>query len=370
VSWGADMSRILWACAFAFWAGAACASEKLEFGPAGAWVKPAIVAVQPSDAANTVAASRALSDIQIQITPDGADVYADGAVRIRTAQGLAAGGVALTWRPDTESVTVHQVRILRGDQVIDVLAKGQTFTVLRRETNMERAMLDGMLTATLQPEDLRVGDVIEYAYTRARRDPVMHGLTGLTVGIQTGPKTEHLRMRAVWPKSAAVRWRQTPGLSAAKVVETDSGTELIVDMMDAERLKAPKGAPSRYAYRSILELSQFTNWGEAAALMAPLYRKAATLAADSPVKAEAAKIRAASPDQKVQASMRCSWSRSASAICSSAWTWAAMFRRTQTSPGSGASATARPRPRSCWPCCKSWGSPPNRPWSARWRAMA
>jgi hypothetical protein len=48
---------------------------------------------------------------------------------------------------------------------IDVLGSGQTFTTLRREQNLEQAVLDGVLTANLNSEDLQVGDILEVAYT-------------------------------------------------------------------------------------------------------------------------------------------------------------------------------------------------------------
>jgi hypothetical protein len=56
----------------------------------------------------------------------------------------------------------------------------------RREKNLENAMLDGKLTASLQPDDVRVGDVIEVAYTRTRRDPAIGGRAELVLGPPDG----------------------------------------------------------------------------------------------------------------------------------------------------------------------------------------
>ena len=78
--------------------------------------------------------------------------------------------IAFGWRPDSDVLVIHKVHIIRGDQVIDLLANGQTFTILRRETGLEEAMLDGRLTATLQPEGLQVGDNVVTDGTDRLRD--------------------------------------------------------------------------------------------------------------------------------------------------------------------------------------------------------
>ena len=51
--------------------------------------------------------------------------------------------------------------------MIDAL-EGQTFQTLRREDNLESSMLDGRLTATLQPRDVRVGDSIDWPMPSGR----------------------------------------------------------------------------------------------------------------------------------------------------------------------------------------------------------
>lgn len=105
------------------------------------------------------------SDQQVRFEADGIHNYTLRRSRIQTSQGLSCASVVnAVWNPSRESVQVHAVRIIRGDQVIDALA-GQTFEVLRRENNLEQSMLDGTLTATLQPRDLRVGDILETAFT-------------------------------------------------------------------------------------------------------------------------------------------------------------------------------------------------------------
>ena len=284
-------------------AGQALAADKPQFGPPEAWVKPVAIPNPPVSADDSMAVRRLLLVAQAHFGPDGDETYSETATRIQTPQGLAIGNIVVNWRPDSDVLTVHRVNIIRGDQVIDLLAKGQTFAVLRRETNLEEAMLDGRLTATMQPEGLQVGDILDVAITVKHLDPVMRGRSEEFLTELPGPAVDRMMFREVWASGKPIRWKVTQGLATPVVSHAGGQTELLIDMANAQRPAPPKGAPKRFANLAQLQTSEFASWAEVSAIMAPLYRKAAVLAPDSPIKAEAAKIAAASRDPKVRAAM-------------------------------------------------------------------
>ena len=294
------MSRFIFGLTVLLWAGLAHASDKLVLAPPGAWVKPLAIPAAPTEAGDEKPVRNLVTEFQIRFDDGGEAIYEHVASRIQSPAGLAAGNVVLSWNPDTDAITVHAVRIVRGAQVIDVL-HDQTFTVLRRETDLERAMLNGVLTATLQPAGLQVGDVLEVSYTLTRRDPVMQGHSEAALGQLPNVVVDQFQIRELWPSAKPIRWRQTEGLSPAVVSKTPGETELVISEQHAERPKPPKGAPARFNYLAVLEASDFQHWSDISALLAPLFENAATLAPDSPLKAEAAKIRSASGDPKTQA---------------------------------------------------------------------
>ena len=282
----------------------AFAADKPLFGPPEAWVKPVAIPTPPVSADDTSPVRRLLLVAQTHFGPDGGnETYSETAYRIQTSQGLGVGNIAFGWRPDSDVLTVHKVHIIRGGQVIDLLAKGQTFTILRRETGLEEAMLDGRLTATLQPEGLQVGDVISVAITIKHHDPVMRGHSEGFLTQPSGPPVDRVVFRETWPSSIPMRWRITAGLPAPVVTKTGGQTELLIDMANAQRPAAPKGAPKRFANIADIQTTEFASWADVSSLMSPLYQQAATLPANSPIRAEAAKIAAASSDPKVRAAM-------------------------------------------------------------------
>ncbi len=283
------------------WMGVASAADQPVVAPPEAWVVPAEIPA-PSAAYESSVTQTLLDDLQDRFTPEADEFYTETAIRIQAPQGLAsAGTVALAWKPDTDTLIVHKLHIIRDGKVIDALASGNGFIVLRRENNLERAMLDGTLTAAIEPEGLEVGDIVDLAYTLKRHDPVLAGHSQLITGNLLGVHAGRLRLRLLWPEAKPIHWRETDGLAPPRLTPTGDGTELLIDMADTQELKGPKAAPPRFWNIGSVEASEFATWSDVSALMAPLYAAAAQLAPDSPIRAEAAKIAAASTDPKARA---------------------------------------------------------------------
>ena len=283
------------------WAGAAAAADQPVYAAPPAWVKP--VPIPPAPARDgTVAAQLLLHDAQVSFGAQSDQFYSETAVKVLSPQALSSvGNLSFVWRPDTETLTIHKVHIIRGDQVIDVLAGGKKMTVLRRESNLELAMLDGSLTATIQPEGLQVGDVVDVAVTTERRDPVFQGRSEGLVGMAPSGVVGRVHFSALWPAAKSIRWRTTDGVSAPAVSRSSAQVELLVDQANVETPKPPNGAPARFNHLGELELSQFADWSEISSLMAPLYAKAIKLQPDSPIRAEIARIKAETADPKLRA---------------------------------------------------------------------
>jgi tetratricopeptide (TPR) repeat protein len=280
--------------------GPAFATDSLQFGPAAPWVVPGEIPAGDKDAQQGPL-EILLEDIQVDFSDNGVTSYAEFAFRITNPQGMGAAQTVVTWNPEIETPVVHKVHIVRDGKVIDVLADGQTFSTMRREANLEKSMLDGVLTAVLQPEDVQVGDIINYSVTIRRQDPVMAGKTEAVIANLFPVEIDRVNFRARWPQSRPMRWRASSDLKTAKLTKSAEGSAVAVAIDDFTPPKGPESAPARFNQFTQMEYSQFSSWAEVSALMAPLYVTAQTLTADSKLKAEAAKIRMTSPDPKRQA---------------------------------------------------------------------
>ncbi len=271
-------------------------------GPPESWVLPAAVPPAPA-AAEGASTVDLLSDAQVRFSADGDSTYRAVIYRIATPQGLEDGALQISWDPDLQSVTLHHYRLLRDGKTIDLLGDGSKLIVVRRETNLERAALDGELTATLQPEDVRVGDVIDLAYTRTRRDPAMAGKSEILIGPNDGVPFGRNRVRILWPASKKITWRAFPGVIQPRAGRVGADNELVSDLSNVTTPRPPRGAPSRFKVVNAVEATEFADWPSVSRVFAPFYLKAGTLPPQSPLRAEAARIAQSSSDPKVRAEL-------------------------------------------------------------------
>ena len=263
--------------------------------PPAPWVDVLPLPKPPSDT-DGAATVQLLADVQVNFA-NGSDLtYYASSWQIGTAQGLDSSALQLNWDPALETLTLHKYRILREGRPIDLLGDGSKVKVIQRESGMESLMLDGRLTATLQPEDLRVGDVIELSYTIDRHDPAMAGYSEDVLGPSDGAAFGRFRMRALWGKDKKMQWRVYPGILQPRLRKTADGSELVADVFDGVAPTGPESAPARFSLVNAVEVTQFADWQGVSRTFAPLYAKAMTLPANSPVRAEAARIAAQSAD--------------------------------------------------------------------------
>lgn len=145
------------------------AEQGLAFGPPPAWIVERAIPRLPPDPQGSI--QFPLSDTHIDLT-NGRDWTYRLVQRALNADGVGRmANFTAAFDPSFERLTIHRVRIIRGDQVID-LAEPDGFQLLRRETNLERRLYDGRLTADLQVPDLRPGDTLDTWYTTHGMNPV------------------------------------------------------------------------------------------------------------------------------------------------------------------------------------------------------
>jgi len=214
-----------------------------------------------------------ISDTQIRMQDGMAWNYGEVAQRVISADALnKMGSMVLKWWPDHGDLIIHGVDIIRDGRRIDVLGQGQKFTVLRREANLENLMLDGLLTATLAVEGLRVGDILDLRYSTTTKDTTLNGNVAAGANLLVEPvRVGYGRVRALWQDRDAINWKLY--LTGVTPTESRNGAwhELNLMLPIPRQPDPAPGAPGRYAKPYAIEFSSFPNWKTVSAIMAPLY---------------------------------------------------------------------------------------------------
>lgn len=277
-------------------AGQAWAADKVLYQPTPDWVAPA-PALDPAkitDASPIVL----MLDNQQRLKDGEVWSYAETATRIASSEVLGqVGTVSFPWQPAAGDLIIHKAEIVRGAERIDLLKSGKGFSVIRREQQLEQRMLDGMLTATMPVEGLRVGDILHLAISTTRKDAMLQGQMQSFSPLPSLPfRVDYARVRLLWPTGAKVAWKAYA--DGVRPSERDVGGyhELVVALPLAKQPEMPSDAPVRFRKLPTLEATSFAGWGNVAAVMAPLYATDGLIPAGSPLAAEVDRIRTAETD--------------------------------------------------------------------------
>jgi transglutaminase-like putative cysteine protease len=272
---------------FNFACQAAAQDDQVVRGPAPEWVNRSELRAAPADASGLVFVRR--NDILVHLDERGQSNFVGVRIKILHPNALRLGNIALTWNPASGTPTVHAIRIYRGDEAIDVLQSAR-FEVIRREDQLEASVITGLLTAILRVSDLRVGDEIEYEFTTPGQDPALENNSAGILFLAPEPPPGRFRLGVSWTQGAEPRLQWARDLESSAV---RSGQTLLVSLDDPVALAPPNDAPPRYSWQRIVEFSDFADWAAISSYFSPLYLRAAQLEANSPLRAEAARIAAA-----------------------------------------------------------------------------
>lgn len=263
--------------------------EQVRRGPVPDWVVPSELMPVPEDASGLLFVRR--QDILVHLDAQGQAHYLGYRTRILHSNALPIGNISIAWNPVSGPPVVHMIRVHRGGETIDVLEKA-SFEILRREDQLEAAMLDGVLTAVLRVPDLRVGDEIEVALTTRANDPTLAKNDSGLLFLVASPPPGRFRLGLSWDEGLKPHIRMTPDMTT---VARPGAGGIDFPFDNPAIMTPPKDAPPRLQWQRVVEYSDFADWSAVSRHFAPLFAKAAQLPGESPLKEEARRIAAAHP---------------------------------------------------------------------------
>jgi len=279
----------------------ASAGDKVLEGKPPAWVSEAVLDTatlkgKPADL---------IEDYQHRMEKGLVYSYYDQAVRIDNSQDLMnQNTLSLSWMPDKGDLTVHRLQIYRDGKVIDLLANGAKFDVIRREQGLEERLLDGQLTATLSIPGLRIGDVLRTSYTISTHDQALGDRVQVLQGLGRKPwRVDMGRVIVSWPKDMPVHWKVEANSGLGEPEVRGDYKYLSVALPLPETKDMPSDAPSRFGRATILRAGTFDSWSDLSKVMAPYFIRAADVKQGGAVAQQAAAIMKQSSDPLTRAAL-------------------------------------------------------------------
>jgi len=252
---------------------AAAAAERFSKGaPFPAWVDP--VRELPSTQTRAPAVIL-VADTQFHAAATPA-VHVHRAVQVNSHGAIdSVGTFTLEFNPAYEHLDLHVLRIIRDGTALDRLAAA-TPAFLQRETQLDRSIYTGEVSASFVINDVRMGDVVEYAYTRRGQNPVLGGKFVDSASFDRDLPTELRRVSLLKPRERDIRWRMVsndPGQALQPVTsERDGMTRLLWEARALPRVEVDRDVPSHYRPYREIHFSEFATWGEVAVWAADLFK--------------------------------------------------------------------------------------------------
>lgn len=206
-----------------------------------------------------------LFERQTRVGEEEVETFQRLARRIVAQPGVeAASQVAIEFDPTYQRLDIHSVRIRRGAEEIDAFDP-EAIRLLQREMELEYGIYDGTFTATLLLEDVRVGDVVDYAFTVRGQNPVFAGRYLDYLWTEGLHPYRHLRFRLLWPRGRDLFIKDHGGGVAPAVRDVGKHTEYVWELRDTEPVVPDSDLPDWYYWYAWTQLSEFEDWASVAA---------------------------------------------------------------------------------------------------------
>jgi transglutaminase-like putative cysteine protease len=183
--------------------------------------------------------------------------------KILTNEGLQQmSDLSVDFDPSYEQLLFHSVIIHRNGKRIDQLPN--KIRTIQREESMDRYLYDGSVTALINLVDMRVGDIVEYSFTRKGYNPVYEGHISRKINFNYTMGYEKMFQRLVTPSSLALSFKYVNTEADAEQENVNNERVYTWKRNKVPGYIADKQEPEWYNPYSYVLITSFKNWAEMA----------------------------------------------------------------------------------------------------------
>ena len=285
--------------------GAIAASNDFRITAVPDWVVPIDADVHASAPLDEVrnGAYYLLSDQQVKVDGQDRQRFIHIAAKALNETGVEQiANVEIGFDPTYQRLRLHSIVLRRDGRSVSKLSAGAV-KVLQREANLERQLLDGTKTAHVFLEDVRVGDVVEYAYTLSGVNPVFQGRHSGRFDMQWSSPLHRMHARLLWPEGRALHLKNMNAPPQAVQRQLGNYREYVWAADKVAPLHWSAGTPSWFDPYMAVAWSEYENWAAVAKWAVPLYRVPDTLSAELKAQVERIAREGRTPAERLAAAL-------------------------------------------------------------------
>ena len=236
--------------------------SKPAIAPPASWVMPHFFDRQSVAAKPEPNADQHWLLLERQVNADGNETFLHCSRQIMTVAGVQNGStLKIDFNPSYQTLTLHWARLWRGASHLERL-EPEKIRLVRQERDLEQHLLNGEQTAVLVMDDVRVGDIVDYAYSIKGANPVFNGKFSTEVRVQLEEPVEQLFSRVLWPAQRRL-YSKTHNCSVQPVAVTKKDfVECVWDSRQVPGFHQEDSLPVWCDPEPWVQLSEFKTWAE------------------------------------------------------------------------------------------------------------
>lgn len=274
---------------------AAVLAAEYEVGPVPEWVEAAELGKPTESQLNkdSDGVSYLLMDSQSRHGTQTSARFRRIVSRALNQNGVeSVANIEIEFDPSYQTLTLHSVDVVRAGRVIHKLATAKV-RVIQRESELEARIFDGMKSANMFLDDVRVGDIVDYAYSISGRNPVFAGGTFGRVPLQFGVPVARIHARVMVPEDNPLTVSTLYSGKKPSISRRGDYRVYEWNVTDDPGLAIEAGAPGWYDPRPAAAYSSYANWNAVARWAQTLYVLPGILSPE--LEAQVARIAEAEP---------------------------------------------------------------------------
>jgi transglutaminase-like putative cysteine protease len=199
------------------------------------------------------------------------EVYVDYAYEALSAAHLGdAGRFKISFNPEYQRLVVHRADLRRDGRWSDRLAADKV-SLARREAGFEKDISDGVVTALVVLEDVRVGDVVRISYSVIGSNPVMAGQDSDWIRFAwTNPMLES-SLRVLLGPDARPRIYRSSGSPEPVIRKTSASVEVLMRAAGVGTVVDEENYPVWFQPYPQAQVAVDQSWADVVAWGLPLY---------------------------------------------------------------------------------------------------
>jgi len=280
----------------------AAAKPSFTIKPVPAWIKPVEVKAKPG--AGDRPSSILLNDQEVRLSEKTVERFYRHIERVDKVAGLEeVSKLQFDFEPSYQSLVIHFVKIIRGDQTIEALRPAE-IKVIQKEEALNEQLYNGTMEAVVFLNDVRVGDVVDYAYSVTGDNPVFGGRFSDRFYLADSEPIRALRVRVLAPNDRALHFGNSAPTVQPKVVSLGKETEYLWEQSDIPAVDLEDSTPTWFNELPWVVVSEFQDWPAVVQWALPLYQANEPLGTELKARSDGWINQFPRPEQRMVAALR------------------------------------------------------------------